>query len=191
MKRKTAKEILAESFRELAKSKSIDKITIQDIVSNCGYSPATFYRNFKDKYDMIAWDYTNGYSRIIGRIDGESYEWKQALYDGAKSFRSEREYLSNLIQHTTGHDSFVGYMTEINFGFLKNCILAKKEGDQLTRQEELCGRIYCLGTVCLTCEWLLGKYDITPEQIAEVYESSLPEPLHKYLLGKGREEHRA
>ena len=49
MKRKTAKEILTASFQELAAGKSIDKITIQEIVDNCGYSPATFYRNFKDK----------------------------------------------------------------------------------------------------------------------------------------------
>ncbi len=54
MRRKTAKELLAESFFELSKSKNVDKITVQDIVENCGYSPATFYRNFKDKYDLIA-----------------------------------------------------------------------------------------------------------------------------------------
>ena len=41
MKRKTAKEILAESFRELAETVPIDKITIKDIVYNCDYSPAT------------------------------------------------------------------------------------------------------------------------------------------------------
>ena len=42
MKRKTAKEILAESFRELAETVPIDKITVKDIVYNCDYSPATF-----------------------------------------------------------------------------------------------------------------------------------------------------
>ena len=46
MKRKKAKEILAESFRELAANKSFDKITVKDITDNCGYSPATFYRQF-------------------------------------------------------------------------------------------------------------------------------------------------
>ena len=34
--------------------KSIDKITVKDITENCGYSSATFYRHFKDKYDLIA-----------------------------------------------------------------------------------------------------------------------------------------
>lgn len=47
MKRKTTKELLTESFRELAENKPIYKITVQEIVDNCGYSPATFYRHFR------------------------------------------------------------------------------------------------------------------------------------------------
>ena len=42
MKRKTAKEILADSFRELMERKSADRITVRDITGNCGYSMATF-----------------------------------------------------------------------------------------------------------------------------------------------------
>ena len=46
MQRKTAKQILAESFREVAQTKSIDKITVKDITENRGYSSATppFFR---------------------------------------------------------------------------------------------------------------------------------------------------
>ena len=62
MKRRTAKEILADSLRELAEKQSIDKITIRNITENCGYSPASFYRHFKDKYDLIAWEYARGTS---------------------------------------------------------------------------------------------------------------------------------
>lgn len=54
MKRQTTKEILAASFREFATKKTVDKITIQDIADESGYSPATFYRHFSDKFDLIA-----------------------------------------------------------------------------------------------------------------------------------------
>lgn len=182
MKRKTAKEILAESFRELAGNKNIDKITIREIAENCGYSPATFYRNFKDKYDLVAWEYAQGVAAIMNRIGEQDYTWKQTLLDGANRFLREKEYLVNLFQNTTGHDSFVQYMTEINFEALKKHILAVNGNTKLTAAEELYIRIYCLGTVCLTCEWLLGKYDASPEFIADVYEKSLPEPLRQYLL---------
>ena len=58
MKRKTAREILVDAFREVAGSKDVDKITVKDITENCGYSTATFYRHFRDKYDLIVWSYT-------------------------------------------------------------------------------------------------------------------------------------
>ena len=83
MKRKTTKEILAESFRELAQTKNIDKISIQDITDNCGYSPATFYRHFKDKYDMIAWDHTKGVSNIMGKIGKDELIQLKHLLDKA------------------------------------------------------------------------------------------------------------
>ena len=181
MKRKTAKEILSESFRELAEHKPIDKITIQEIVDNCGYSPATFYRNFKDKYDLIAWEHTRGVAEIMDRI-GDSYEWKQTLIDGAKWFYKEKEYLANLFRHTSGHDSFVRYMTDINCEALTKRILLSGNRKQLTMQEELCTRLYCLGTVNLTCEWILGIHDATAEEIADSYLNSLPAPLHQYLI---------
>ena len=181
MKRKTAKEILAESFHELAKNKNIDKITIQDIVDNCGYSPATFYRNFKDKYDLIAWEYTRGVAKIIGTIDN-SHTWKQAMIDAAEWYHKEKEYLANLFQHTSGHDSFMRYMTEISYDAVKKHILASGGQEKLTRQEELYVRIYCLGTVSLTCEWILGVHDAKPEEIADIYVNSLPVQLRRYLL---------
>ena len=181
MKRKTAKEILAESFHELANSKNIDKITIQDIVDNCGYSPATFYRNFRDKYDLIAWDHTRGVAEIMGRID-HSYTWKQAMIDAAEWYHKEKEYLANLFQHTSGHDSFIRYMTEISCDAVKKYILVSGGQEKLTRQEELYVRTYCLGTVSLTCEWILGMHDAKPEEISDIYVNSLPVQLHRYLL---------
>lgn len=65
MKRLTAKEILAESFRELAQKMPIDRITVRDITANCGYSQATFYRQYRDKYDLIAWSYTRDLEAIL------------------------------------------------------------------------------------------------------------------------------
>ena len=67
MKRKTAKEILSDSFRELAQVKPVDRITVKDITDNCGYSPATFYRQFKDKYDLIAWEFPEIYEVFSAR----------------------------------------------------------------------------------------------------------------------------
>ena len=79
MKRKTAKEKLTESFREVAEHKNIDKITVKDVTENCGYSPATFYRQFRDKYDLIAWDYTRELKAILSGANGSGTDWRSVL----------------------------------------------------------------------------------------------------------------
>ena len=83
MKRKSAKEILAESFRELAGSKPADRITVPNIIENCGYSKTTFYRLFRDKYDLMAWDYAHRLQAIVSRTEKADYEWRQILLDVA------------------------------------------------------------------------------------------------------------
>lgn len=184
MKRKTAKEILAESFRELAESKSVDRITVQEIVDNCDYSTATFYRHFKDKYDLIAWDYARKTAEIMGRINGKDYSWVQTLRDGAAHYSEEREYLANLLLHTSGHDAFVHYMADINYGELEKHILSVRGKQTLDEKTAMLIRTYCLGTVCLSCEWILGKYQATPEELAEVYETALPPSLWELVAAE-------
>ena len=185
VKRKTAKEILAESFRELAEKKSVDKITVPDITENCGYSKTTFYRSFTDKYDLMAWDYARRQKEIMDQTESDGYEWKTTLIEGALLFNEQRDYLKNLLLHTSGYESFSRYMKECHFDSLRKCVLDASGQEKLDVETEMYVRTYCQGTVDLICDWVMGKYDVSPEVLAEVFENCLPIPLHKYLLKNG------
>lgn len=182
MRRKTAKEILAESFRELAEKKSVDKITVPDIVENCGYSKTTFYRLFKDKYDLMAWDYAKRQKEIMDQTERPDYEWKTTLLEGAFLFNEQREYLKNLLLHTNGYESFSKYMKQLHFDSLRKCVLNASGAEELDTRTEMYVRTYCQGTVDLICDWIMGMYDVSPEVLSEVFEKCLPSPLHQYLL---------
>ena len=182
IRRKTAREVLAESFRELATQTPVDRITVKAIAENCGYSQATFYRQFRDKYDLIAWDYSQQMGRIMDRVGEDGYTWRQTLADGAEWSDRERDYLANLFRHTSGYDSFVRYKTEINYEALKKQVLKASGKEELDEKLDMVVRTYVYGTVSLTCEWVLGRYSATPGELAEVFELSLPLPLQPYLL---------
>ena len=113
MKRKTAKEILAESFRELAEKESVDRITVIEIAENCGYSSTTVYRQFSDKYDLMAWSYTQQLEEILCEFNKDPKRWKQILLNAALFYQKQQEYLKNLLLHTSGYDSFVRNMKRI------------------------------------------------------------------------------
>ncbi|MBQ8089073.1 MAG: TetR/AcrR family transcriptional regulator C-terminal domain-containing protein [Clostridia bacterium] len=181
MKRKTAKDILADSFREIAQNKPVDKITIREIAQNCGYSSATFYRQFKDKYDLIVWDYTRDHREIMNRLEQPDYDWRQLLLDNARYFDKHRDYFANLLLHTGGFESFIRNMTEIHFESLKSQVIKGSCAASLDENTEMVIRLYCQGSICLTCEWIMGKYTATPEELANIYEIALPLPLRQVL----------
>ena len=51
--RGTVDELLTESFKELAKSQPIEKITIREITEKAGVIRPTFYNHFQDKYGLF------------------------------------------------------------------------------------------------------------------------------------------
>ncbi len=55
MQKKTTDMLLADSFKQLALTTPIEKITIQEITGNAGVIRPTFYNHFQDKYDLLEW----------------------------------------------------------------------------------------------------------------------------------------
>ncbi len=170
-----------KSFQELALQKPISKITITNITDNCGLSQPTFYRYFKDKYDLIAWAYITDAESIMGKLGTDGYAWRDTLYDAMRYFDERRSLAVNALKHTSGRDAFVRQMEQINVGLLCNeirkTIMTEKIPDDILDMV----KIYCYGTVRILCEWLTDHIPTTPEKLAEVMEKSLPEPLKVYL----------
>lgn len=49
------KKRIVEAFVKLSKEKNIDKITVKDIVDECGISRQAFYYHFQDILEVIEW----------------------------------------------------------------------------------------------------------------------------------------
>lgn len=49
------KQALADSLKQLLSKKSFSKITVTEVVENCGYNRKTFYYHFEDIYSLLKW----------------------------------------------------------------------------------------------------------------------------------------
>ena len=47
--------VFAQAIKGLIKVHPLDKIAVTDIVTRSGMTRQTFYRYFKDKYDLVNW----------------------------------------------------------------------------------------------------------------------------------------
>ena len=181
MKRKTTKELLADSFLELAEKEPINKITIANIVDNCEVTQPTFYRYFKDKYDMIAWIYAKQAGEYIGKIGENGYLWKDTLLDGMRFYNENRKFMVNALKHTSGRDSFLFQMSDMNIRFIENEIREKLGVSECPKELSVIVKIFCYGTNQFLYDWLTDKTDLSYEQVADLMERSIPEVLRPYL----------
>ncbi|CBK74111.1 Transcriptional regulator [Butyrivibrio fibrisolvens 16/4] len=96
--------VLAESLKELAAIKPIDKITIKEITDKAGVIRPTFYNHFQDKYELLEWITINelfapvepllmngmlkeGVTFILTKIEKEKDFYKRAVQlEGQNSF---------------------------------------------------------------------------------------------------------
>ena len=99
----------------------------------------------------------------------------------ADFFQANKVYLANLFQHTGGYESFIAYMQKTNFESLKG-IAEKVQGNgSLDTMTILYLRQYVFGTVQFICEWILGRIEATSDELAMVFEQTVPPPLQRFI----------
>lgn len=178
----TTKEIFAESLKKLSVKKSVEKISVKEIINDCGLTKTTFYNHFRDKYDLAAWIYSSAAEKIMQKINLNGYIWKDSLADGLSYFFENRNFLKNLILNTKGQDSFINYVAAFNVKILSDYIKKKNNFENLPSEVEIYVKFYCYGTVCTICEMLIKDFPIPIEEFVKLLKNSLPEPLKKFLL---------
>ena len=83
--RQSTKQALSETFKILLEARTIDKITVKDIVTKCGVNRQTFYYHFRDIYELMEWTLENDIREYLSDIsdfseDSLVIEWKESIY---------------------------------------------------------------------------------------------------------------
>lgn len=70
------KRAMAQSLKKFLRKKDLDKITINNITSDCGVNRQTFYYHFKDIYDLLEWIYVND---LVEKVENDTtiFNWQE------------------------------------------------------------------------------------------------------------------
>ena len=103
------KEALEASLKKFLLKKPLDKITINDLTTDCGISRMTFYYHFKDIYDLVEWSCLEDAKRALqGK---KTYDLLKAVVEektaGMQIREEQKEFIANFYKY-----SFVGIMLD-------------------------------------------------------------------------------
>ena len=167
---------LAASIKECMKTTPVDRITVKDIVEGSGLTRQTFYRNFKDKYDLINWYFDKlvlqSFEQIgMGNTVGESLTQKFEFILNEKAFFTEA-FRSDDYNSVKEHDF------ELILQFYKD-LIARKTSRPLGEELEFLLEMYCRGSVYMTEKWVLGGMKDTPRRMSDKLVEAMPPKLEK------------
>ncbi len=73
------RKLLADGLKELLKKKTLDKITVKELVAICGVNRQTFYYNFQDIYELLEWIFVEEGERLKKETETIS-DWHERFH---------------------------------------------------------------------------------------------------------------
>jgi AcrR family transcriptional regulator len=180
MQRIDARELLSRTMFELMSKKTIDRISVREILQGSDVSRATFYRNFKDKFDLMHFCYQATVDRFLVNIKSDN--WKEILIDIFTFFKENQSFFINAIK-TDGDDSFLRFLYDYSFCFYERQMLQRLHTDLLTREDLDCVAFNCSGSVWLVEIWARRNMQESPVEMAERTYRFMPLRLQKIFDG--------
>ena len=175
----STKKILADSMLELSRTVTINKITVDMIVKNCGYSRKTFYNHFLDKYDLAYWIFETNSNRIIAQYS-ENCTWGEIL-GNIYRFMYENGNLFGVSWDPKdlklATDRVINYCDE----YYRRRLIAL-HGDQALNDEiQFLLKFNNYGASHMVMDWVNRKWKQTPEELGLFIADAMPARLAELL----------
>ncbi len=162
---------IANTMKDLMKTKPIDKIRVTEICKRAEIERPTFYYHFKDKYDLVAWIFfQSAYQTDIISVDEAAAGMAKMKQDFLFYKRAYEDSSQNALWT---------YMLEYFVSRYEQIAKEMLNTDVLEEQLRFSIRLYCFGCVGMTREWLLYDNTTSAGTIAEMMFASMPESLQK------------
>ncbi len=177
IRRQTSKDYIADSLMELLYTTPLQNISTQQICDNCGYSTRTFYNNFKDKHEVVAYIY----ERMMQNCwydNGEITDLYTAhVRWNTTAAKEYHKFFKNTLSYK-GQNNIMDIMNDYAVARYKDLMIKHGYREKITPDIEKTLRMYHQGRA-YEFEKLL--YSATPEKNIETTKEQLYEKLPRIV----------
>lgn len=171
------KRAIVNGFNTLIAKRDFDEIAAKDIMLEAQVSKATFYRYFKDKYDVMNYNYKSILDEALSTDGIDNY---RDLYLRLYNMGREKLVGINRSFGSTGVNSFERYIYEYSSSVVEEITRQNRGGKGLTESETMQLDVFCYGISYMYKEWINGAYDISAEEAADRLFEMMPPTLRGY-----------
>ena len=176
MVNRTYKAII-DAFNRLIEEHDFHKISVEMIMKEASVSRSTFYRYFKDKYEVMNANYKNLLDEYIAPERSSNY---RDLFYHLFQYGQENLKIFRKAMSSTGFNSFSNFICEYSYKTALAITKANRNGEGFTPIEELQADVFCNGICAVYRNMVLQRYHIDPSEAADALYEMMPESLKYY-----------
>lgn len=144
---------LGESLKKLVLTKRLEKITINDLTSDCGISRMAFYYHFKDIYDLVEWVCVeDGRKALQGK---KTYDtWQEGMGQVFDAVLENKDFILN-VYRSIGREKIESYLYKFTYNMIKEVVEEKCRGITLAADHKaFIADFYKYGFVGIMLDWI-------------------------------------
>ena len=160
------KHALAESLKKLLLKKPLNKITINDLTTDCGISRMAFYYHFKDIYDLVEWACLEESRKALqGK---KTYDtWQEGFLRIFEAVSENKTFMMNAY-HSISRDQVEKYLYSLTYDLMIK-VIDDKAKDMQVREEDkkFIADFYKCSFVGVLLEWIENGMKQDPHVIED------------------------
>lgn len=173
---------LAAAMKKCMERMPVEKVTVKEIVEECGTTRQTFYRHFLDKYDLINWYFDKILSESFKHM-GTGETVYESLVRKFRFIEHERLFFDAAFRYDD-QNSLRDHDYRKIHAFYTNMIESRTK-EPLSSELNFILEMYCRGSVYMTTRWVSGEIEYTPEEMAKRLVEAMPAVLAEVFRVQG------
>lgn len=144
------------TFLELLNERTLDKITVKDIVSTCGINRNTFYYYYADIYDLLSQLFKEETEKILKDTPKDASFYEEYIR-AASIILGYRQAVIHLY-NSSHKELLTRYLEEVTFAFVRRFVKKYAKGHNITEDDvQYITLFYSYAIVGNTMHWIREK----------------------------------
>ncbi|MCC5911058.1 MAG: TetR/AcrR family transcriptional regulator C-terminal domain-containing protein [Clostridiaceae bacterium] len=163
---KITKELFAQALKNQIKTTSLQQITIKEISKECGLNRRTFYRHFKDIYDLVEWIYQ---IEILDQInqDIDFFHWRDGFLAILNYFSYNKE-ISYSVFKTSDRKNLEKFLYSTMMQLITPVIEQESYDTGIPQhKKDFLSNFYALSFTAIIIQWVDRGMKDNPEDIVK------------------------